>query len=648
MNIQILDSWLREHIKTAAKPNEIAKVLSLSSVSVERLEKTGEDYLYDIEVTTNRVDLMSVVGIAREASAALTQNGFKTEFIEKTKGPLKTGPNELLNIEIDKNLVNRVTAAILDVKVDKSPNKIVYRLEKSGIRALNNLIDVTNYIMRELGHPAHVFDYDRLGKKIVIRESFQGETITTLDNKTHILKGGDIIATDGNGRIIDLLGIMGLENSVVTNNTKRIVLFFDNNNPKKIRRTSLGLGIRTEAAILNEKNVDPELITPTIQRGIELYERYATGKLVGNIVDIYPNKPLVVTVKARKKRISQIIGVEIDDKTIIQILEKLSFKVRVKKEILEVTIPSFRAQDITIEEDIIEEVARIYGYDKIPNFLPPITGKSPLNLQDSDFYWENRIKDSMKYWGFSEVYTYSMVSEDLFEGPNETAVKILNPLSEDHVYMRSTLVPSLLEVARNNYFEPIKLFEIANVYIKRSNNLPNEKLRLAGVIKKENKALFFEAKGVVESLFEDLGITSFEFKKRSGGGTGADVFIGDRQAGNIELLEENIVNFELEFDRIIEMATTRKVFTPIPQYPPIIEDIRIEQQEVTEYQKIVNLIASISPIIVNVKLIDEYDNKKTFRITYQDKNRSLSNEDVIPIRGKLIENLKSKLHARVG
>ncbi len=648
MNIQILDSWLREHIKTAAKPNEIAKVLSLSSVSVERLEKTGEDYLYDIEVTTNRVDLMSVVGIAREASAALTQNGFKAEFIEKTKGPLKTGPNELLNIEIDKNLVNRVTAAILDVKVDKSPNKIVYRLEKSGIRALNNLIDVTNYIMRELGHPAHVFDYDRLGKKIVIRESFQGETITTLDNKTHILKGGDIIATDGNGRIIDLLGIMGLENSVVTNNTKRIVLFFDNNNPKKIRRTSLGLGIRTEAAILNEKNVDPELITPTIQRGIELYERYATGKLVGNIVDIYPNKPLVVTVKARKKRISQIIGVEIDDKTIIQILEKLSFKVRVKKEILEVTIPSFRAQDITIEEDIIEEVARIYGYDKIPNFLPPITGKSPLNLQDSDFYWENRIKDSMKYWGFSEVYTYSMVSEDLFEGPNETAVKILNPLSEDHVYMRSTLVPSLLEVARNNYFEPIKLFEIANVYIKRSNNLPNEKLRLAGVIKKENKALFFEAKGVVESLFEDLGITSFEFKKRSGGGTGADVFIGDRQAGNIELLEENIVNFELEFDRIIEMATTRKVFTPIPQYPPIIEDIRIEQQEVTEYQKIVNLIASISPIIVNVKLIDEYDNKKTFRITYQDKNRSLSNEDVIPIRGKLIENLKSKLHARVG
>lgn len=648
MNILILDSWLRENIKTNATPKDIAKHLSLTSVSIERVEKIENDYLYDIEVTTNRPDLMSVQGIARELNASLSQNNIKSELIEKSFTPLKTGENPLLEIITDKKLVNRVTAAIMEVNIGKSPSFVSERLEKSNIRSLNNLVDVTNYIMREMGHPAHVFDYDRLGKKIIIRESFQGETITTLDGKTHILKGGDIVAESENGQIIDLLGIMGLENSVVTNQTKRIVLFFDNNNPKKIRKTSMGLGIRTEAAVLNEKNVDPELITLTMQRGLELYEKYAEAKLLGNVIDIYSNKSQITKVKVRKERISKIIGVKIDDKTIIRILKNLSFEIKLVKDYLIVTPPSYRSSDIQIEEDIIEEIARIYGYSKIPNTLPPLSNKKTTNMEDNFFYWENRVKDAMHYWGFNEVYTYSMVSEDLFEGPLETAVKIANPLSTEHEYMRITLVPSLLEVVRNNFVENMAIFEIANVYSKRSNDLPDEKPHFAAILKRQSKNLFFELKGVMEAIFDDLGIENYSFKKRSEGGAGADVFIENKQVGNMELLEEDVVNFELDFLEIVKHSTNKKVFKPIPEYPPIIEDMRLVLKKDTEYKKVVDTILNVSPIIVSATLIDEYEDKMTFRISYQDKTKNLSNEDVAPIREKLEKTIKERLHAKIG
>lgn len=648
MNILILDSWLREHIKTDAKPHEISKLLSLASVSVERVEKLGTDFLYDIEITTNRPDLMSVMGIARELNTTLNQNGIKSNLLEKTYRPLTTGENSLLEVKTDKKLVNRVTAAVMEVNIGKSPAFISERLEKSNIRSLNNLIDVTNYIMREIGHPAHVFDYDRLGKKIIIRESFQGETITTLDGKTHILKGGDIVAESENGQIIDLLGIMGLENSVVTNQTKRIVLFFDNNNPKKIRKTSMGLGIRTEAAVLNEKNVDPELIVPTMQRGIELYEKYAGGKLLGNVIDIYSNKPQIMKVKVRKERISKIIGISIDDKTITEILKNLSFEIKPEKDYLTVTPPSYRASDIQIEEDIIEEIARIYGYGKIPNALPPLSNKKTTSIEDNFFYWENRVKDAMKYFGFNEVYTYSMVSEDLYEGPTDSAVKIANPLSEEHVYMRVTLIPSLLEVIRNNYQDNLAVFEIANVYLKRNNDLPDEKPHFAAILKKQNKNLYFELKGVLEAVFDDLGISSYSFKKRSEGGAGADVFIENKQVGNMELLEEDVVNFELDFLEIVKHSTNKKAFKPIPEYPPIIEDMRLELKKDTEYKKVIDTILNVSPIIVSATLIDEYEDKMTFRISYQNKTKNLSNEDVAPIREKLESTLKEKLHAKIG
>ena len=290
MNIKILDSWLREFIKTKASAKQISDYLSLTSISVERLEKYKNDFVYDIEVTTNRPDLMSVIGIASEASAVLPQFDIAATYVTPHVKKFKQEDNLTNYIKNDSSLVNRICAAILEVKMGESPPHVKERLETSGIRSLNNIVDVTNYVMREIGHPVHAFDYDRLTtKKLIVRESKKGEKITTLDGKVYILPGGDIVADNGEGEIIDLLGIMGTQNSVVTNDTKRILLFTDNNQPYHIRKTSMFLGIRSEAAVLNEKGIDPRKALDALLAGIELYYKIADAKLVSKIIDIYPN-----------------------------------------------------------------------------------------------------------------------------------------------------------------------------------------------------------------------------------------------------------------------------------------------------------------------------------------------------------------------
>ncbi len=413
MNIKILDSWLRDYLKTKAAPQKIEEILSETSVSVERLEKIKNDYIYNIEVTTNRPDLMSVIGIAREATTVLKHNGIEAEFIPlKLQNP-KTPKANLIEVKNDPKLVNRICAVVMDVKTKESPDYIRERLESSDIRSLNNLIDITNYVMRTVGHPAHVFDFDRLNTKtLTIREGKRGEKIKTLDNKEHILFGGEIVAVNDKNGIVDLLGIMGLENSVVTQNTKRILFFIDNNEKTHIRKTSMSLGIRTEAAVLNEKGLDSELSFEALLYGIKLYEQLAQGEIVSDIIDIYPNKPETKTVTASQEKINKIIGSEIAIKTSSQILTGLGFENTVSGNLLKIKVPSFRAGDVGIEEDIVEEIARVYGYKNIKSLVPPLSSNQTPHPFVNEFYWEKRAKDALKYWGLTEVYTYSRVSEN--------------------------------------------------------------------------------------------------------------------------------------------------------------------------------------------------------------------------------------------
>lgn len=650
MNILIPNNWLKEHLKTNATPQEFAREMSLTSVSIERIEKVGDDFVFDIEITTNRPDLMSIAGIAREASAVLPQSGFTAKFIQQSfKDPAKTVlKNELLTIGYDKALTNRILAVVIDVNLHNSPEIIRDRLEKTGIRSINNIVDVTNYIMRELGHPTHAFDYDRLETHTLnIRESKNGERLKTLDGKEYLLPGGDIIADNGKGEIVDLLGIMGCENIAITPDTKRIVLFINNTDRHKIRKTSMSLGIRTEAAVLNEKGVDPGVGMPTLLRGIELYKEIANGEVVGEIIDIYPVPHKQKKVTIAKEKIDSVIGVEISDKVIKEILTNLGFEVSGSDNNFEITIPSTRVNDVDIPEDIIEEVARVYGYSKIPNVLPNLPHQAYYHQDNNEFYWTEKLKEAFVYWGFNEIYTYSMVAEELFDGPIDRAVGLKNPLTEDRSYLRNSLTPSILEVARlNKNRENLKLFEIANVYLKQPKGLPHEILHLAGIIKHDN-ATFFESKGVVEQVFHILGISDYSFSRREDGIDGAVIKFGKQKIGTIEI-EGDETTFELDIQELLKYATSHKKYKEPTKFPPAIEDVRIEASPHYTFKEIADIISSQDDRVKEVSLLDVYQSKKTFRIVFMDRTKNLTAEDITPMREKIYKALEDNFKAKIG
>ncbi len=650
MNIKILDSFLREHLKTKATPKILSEKLSLSSVSVEKIEKYKDDFIYEMEITTNRPDLLSVLGIAREAAAVLPQYGIDAEFI-----PLKLGKGEFTSdskfpIEIinDSKLVNRICAVLMEVEIKDSPEYVKERLETSGIRSLNNVIDVTNYVTRLIGHPAHVFDFDRLNTtKLAITEAKGGEKITTLDGKSYVLKGKEIVAIDDRGRIVDLLGIMGLENSVVTEKTKKILYFIDNNEPYHIRNASMSLAIRTDAASINEKGIDPELSMDALLYGIKLFEKTANGKQISEILDIYPKKPKVQTIEVSFEKINKILGVIIKPEKIAKYLEDLGFKTTLEKNNIKVTVPSFRTNDIEIEEDVIEEIARIYGYHNLPSNLPKTEESEVSSPVINEFYWEKRIKNALKYWGFMETYTYSFVSENMYEGPIDEAVEINNPLTEDMVYMRNSLIPSLLGVlTENKSTETLMIFESANVYIKKKEGLPNETLMLSGIVKKKN-ASFYEVKGIIEQLLLDLGIGNVLFKKSEKAGIGSSVYLDKEYFGEVEVLDTNIVDFELNFETLLKHATLKKEYKPFAKFPPIIEDLSVVTAPDVKTKDLTENIKSHSNLIVDVSLKDTYLSTRTFRIIYQDFEKNLTNEDVSKIRNKIISSLEKEFQAKI-
>ncbi len=650
MNIKILDSWLREYLKTSATPKKIAEKLSLTSVSIERIEKYKDDYVYDIEVTTNRPELMSVVNLAQEAATVLPQSRIDASFVKPKLQIPNIHPKKKLelNLKFDQKLVNRLCAVIMSVTIKDSPQYIKDRLEASGIRSLNNVIDITNYVMREIGHPTHVFDYDRLENHTLhIRESKKGEKIKTLDDKEYKLSGGDIVADNGKGEIVDLISVMGTANSVVTNETKRILFFIDNVDQNHIRKTSMELGIRTEAAILNEKGINPEYAIDALARGIELFQTLAKGEIISDIIDKYPNPPKETIIKLSEEKINTVVGIDIPLKKSVEILTNLGFEVIEENKTLTVTVPPKKSgTDMQIPEDLIEEIARVYGYENIPDTLPTFSTAEYLHLDKNDFYWEDRIKDALKYWGFTEVYTYPMVSEAMYEGRIDNAITIQNPLTEDMVYMRRTIIPSLLQVVKKNQkHETIKIFELANVYEKNGKDLPKQNLKLAGLTQKP-KVSFLEIKGIIEQLLKDLEIKKIKFKQLNNR-YGSLILLDKVDLGTIEILDGSTITFELDFEKILKYATLKKYYTPISKYPSIVEDLAIIAPSQVQTGDLMEEIKKQSKLIRVVMLLDKYQDTRTFHIVYQSYDKNLNDLEVGEIRKKILKALREKFNAKL-
>lgn len=672
MNILIPDSWLREFLETGAKPSELAHALSLCSASVERVEKFGDDYIYNIEVTTNRPDLASVLGIAREAAAALPRFGIKAKLkdtkIEKLKN-IRTDKVDYLTVKItNPTLCPRFTAILLEnVEIGPSPSWLQKRLALCGIRALNSVVDISNYVMVELGQPTHTFDYDKIGSgKMVLRESQRGEEITTLDGAKRRLPKGVIVIEDGKGRLIDLCGIMGAENSAIDEKTKRVLLFVQTYDPVRIRHACQTLSFRTQAATLFEKSLDPENVIPALNKGVELFEKLTGAKVAERVIDLYPKpyKPKQITLNL--SLVERILGIKIPPQEIKSILDSLGFenKLHTTSYILQATIPSWRADDISISEDLIEEIARVYGYHNLPSALP--TGQLPNIAPDPKFYWENKVKNTLKNWGFTETYTYSLISKDDLKNCNfepQEYLRVSNPLTEEWEYLRPSLIPGNLKVLAENsaQAENLRLFELSHVYLPKKTNLPEERLMLTGLLDGEK---FYETKGIVEALLEELGIKNCRFTPTTNDQrlttqiwlSGKTAVINDK-LGTIGEIKPSVLEkfgangkavvFDLDFTKILSLATTQKQYRPIPKYPPIIEDLSIIAPPKVLTTDITETIQKASKLIVDVSLFDQFKDARTFRITYQHPQRNLKTEEIAKIRQNLLKILKQKFGAKL-
>jgi len=658
MNIKITYNWLLEYLETKAKPEEIASYLSLCGPSFEYTKQIDDDFLYEIEITSNRVDAASVFGIAQEAAAILPMfshlakikvnprlnyrlSDLKAQF-DAVSSPLS------LDIKIaSDNLCSRFTAVVMDnVEITASPEFIQKRLNAVGIKVINNVVDISNYLMVALGQPVHIFDYDQIKKGVMImREAKKGEKIVTLDGKEMILPGGDIVIEDGEGQLIDLCGIMGGLNSSVTKNTKRIVLFVQTYNKQKIRRTAMITGVRTLAATYFEKGLDEEQVEPTLVYGVELLKKYANAKIASLLYDIYPKPYKKKSIIIDYYYFEKMIGKKISKSLIANILNNLGFTVeKLGENKIKVWVPSWRKNDVVLPQDLVEEVARIYGYHRLEaKIQPPALVPSDLVVDQMNEFI-SRLKRFLKHLGLTEIMNYSMIAKDQIEdegGKPDDYLKISNSIWEEIVYMRRSLLPSLLKniVDNQGKKEVLQLFEIAKVYLKKEKGLPDEIYHL-GIVVNTN---FYDLKGIIEAIFVEFNLGKFTLKKEESlskifdpnysvtlnyqnqriGWAG---FLNPILRKKYELSSE-VFLAEVKLPPLAQNAKKLPPYQPINPFATIKLDLNLYLSDQFDYHTFEEKAFKISPYLRKIELIDLYENKATVRLYFSANDRNLTEEE---------------------
>lgn len=625
MNIKITYNWLLEYLDTDATPDQIREHLSLCGPSIESVEEIGGDYIFDIEITSNRIDTASVIGVAQEAQAILPMFGIKAKLklnpLKNLKfDQIKTGSGFDLKVDIkNPNLVSRFTSLIFDnIEIGDSPKFIQDRLRLVGVKVINNVVDISNYLMITLGQPIHMFDYDKISDHhMIVRESKKGEKLVTIDEKEITLPGGDIVIEDGSGRLIDLCGIMGGLNSAISSKTKRVLLFVQTYNKSKIRKTTMTTGQKTIAASFFEKGLDEERVMATTVNAAQLLEKYARGTVRSKLYDIYPlpkkEKRLVMSYDLFAEK----IGVEIPKKTINEILLNLGFTLSDASKqghTLQITVPSFRTNDIGIPEDIIEEVSRIYGYHNIPSKLqPPVYVEQPKDMEDL-FVFQNRIKVFLKHLGLNEVINYSMISKNMIEDSGlktESHLRLSNSISEDIEYLRTSLIPSLSKNIKENMGRRgiVKIFEIAKVYLPKKDELPNEIYRVGIAVNTD----YADLKGIIEAIYKELNI-------------GVDLH-HSHESGNPEIINANgIFLTEIDFQSLIKHYQFAPKYAPLHPYAVIKLDRTFEISPQKTYE-IIKKEATKSKLLQKIEVVTLYQNKLTLRFYYSSPDKNITEEE---------------------
>ena len=639
-------------------------------VGIDAKEYLGLNDIYvDYDLTANRSDLLSMLGMAYEVGAIYDK---KVKLPVNSVSEISDKTSNYIDIECKTNECKAYMSRIVrNVSIKESPDFIKSRLMSCGIRPINNVVDISNYVMLEYGQPLHFFDLDKVGNKVVIRQASNGEEITTLDGIKRILKDSDIVICDKE-KPIALAGVMGGLDSEVTMDTKNILIESAIFNPYNIRYTSKEI-LRSEASIRFEKGVDPSRTKEALNRAAYLLNMYADGEILSGIVG-FNNKDLDdKEIEITTEKINKVLGMEVSTEEIKSIFSRLGFSYKEKDNIFKVYVPS-RRLDISIKEDLIEEVGRIHGYDNMKGKLPVLPIKSGRYLPKNKYIKD--IKNRLYSLGLNEVITYSLVNKDeieMFKDKSFEYIKVLSPLTEDKSIMRYSLIPSLLKISDYNISRNIKdvcIFETSKIYYMEEGYKEINKLGIlmtGSYVEKtwENKIFvdFYTIKGVLENLFDYLGLlkryklSTENIPNSYHPGVSASILVDDIVVGYIgkphpNVNKKDIYVCEIDMDKLFEVQIKPIKYKEVPKYPSVVKDMAfIFDNEISVGNVISTIYKKGGRIVSNVDVFDVFNNfesnKKSiaFKITFQDMEKTLTEEEVLKSFNTIIEFVEKEYNA---
>ena len=649
-------SWLKDYVEIKESPQKLADDLLLAGTKVDSISTDGNDPIFDFEITPNRADCLSVIGIAREISAIYNRTLTTPAAFSEIPKPQAEGREVAFHVA-EGSLCPAYSLGVIDsIKVAPSPDWLACRLEKSGIRSINNIVDITNYVMLETGQPMHAFDLGKINGEMNLRSARTAEKIITLDGIERTIPAEAIIIEDEE-KIIDLAGLMGGESSEIDQNTTSVVLQVPIYNPLAIRRTSLALGLRTEASNRFEKKLDPNGHRFAFERAAFLLTRFAQGNLASEIKSIGQSLR-EHQIELSQSSVSRTLGIKMTESEIKEILSRLEFATSASGKTLKVTVPSFRT-DVREPIDIIEEISRIYGYNKFPRTLP--CGQVPTEkIPCEDF--ETEIKQTFASLGLKEIYSSPLTSGEVIESlgrRSENCLKVGNRLIVDYEYLRPTLLVGLLAAAGLNQenFDRFSLFELGKIFEKKqaADHLPLQPNKIA--------ALFFNSgfshgRGVLEEILQKLNIENAKFAPIEGfgpfGQPAANIFLGENHLGTIGNIQpatlakfgilSSCFGFELDLKTLQTWAGQNR-YQPTPKFPTVKENISLflpEGLTFTDVSEAIKISAGKNYYSLEPREDQTIDRQRSILIAieYYDPRHTLKKVEIEAIRQRILKGLE--------
>jgi len=671
--------WLKELVDFSLSTEELGLKLTMIGLEVEGVEEMNGDTVLEVNVTPNRPDCLSILGIAREVSALLNA---PLKFPEWSVGGEADACAVVVEIA-DEDLCHRYAGRdIRGVTIKESPGWMRKRLEKCGMRPINNVVDITNYVLLEMGHPLHAFDMDKLrGKKIRVERAGPGQKIKTLDGTDRSLPDDALLIEDAEGPLA-VAGIMGGSESEVKETTRNIFLESAYFVPSSVRRTSKALGLKTESAYRFERGTDIQFLDKALDRAASLMATHAGGR-VSKKVDVYPRRFQETRIEVRYGQVNKILGVSVSHDEMVMIVTRLGMKAGQDTTFFTVSPPSFR-NDIQREIDVIEEIARFYGYNRIPVTVPKI----PVSQETRELRYDriSAVKESLRSSGFSEAINYSFMSYEVFDvlkigerDRRRKALALRNPINAGESHLRTTLVPSLLQNLIYNFSmgaRDVKLFELSRVFIDTGGPLPEEEHHLGAVyfhertpsLWQEGAPDFYVVKGAIEAFLDKLrtGDRSFSPTREPflHPGKSCDILVSGEKIGFLGVMHPDILEkfsskasrsealvFEINLDRLLSLVPRAVKYVPIPRYPRIDRDIALIVDDSLPAAAVMEQLKSYpTDLIEEISIFDFYKGKNipegkkslAFTLRYRAKERTLTDSEIEELHANLVNYITEK------